>query len=347
MARRWNGHALQGDGKTSPRLSGRGAALAGHGRACSVGRVAVANSAESSAPPFLSQQVTAANRFYLNLKPRSRVNLAVVCGGWEECAEDYLIQRSTFPYLSIEFVAAGRGTLTLAGGEHALQPGTVFCYGPSVAHVIRNDAVAPLRKYFVDFAGATAPMLLREAGIRPGTVRVLAAVTEVHREFDRLIAHGQRRDQRTERACALQLELLLHAIARASEPPGAAARRLHETFRRCREHVDQHFLRLDSVDAIATECHVHKSHLCRMFRRFQNESPLQYLQRLKMQWAANRLQSSGALVRQVADELGIDPFQFSRTFKRVHGLSPQNFFRLQRPAGDPPNAGAGAAAVYP
>ncbi|MGY8719324.1 MAG: helix-turn-helix transcriptional regulator [Verrucomicrobiia bacterium] len=34
-------------------------------------------------------------------------------------------------------------------------------------------------------------------------------------------------------------------------------------------------------------------------------------------------------MREVADELGIDPFQFSRSFKRVHGVSPAAFIKIR------------------
>ena len=51
-----------------------------------------------------------------------------------------------------------------------------------------------------------------------------------------------------------------------------------------------------------------------------------------MAQAARRLQSPGILVKHVAEELGFaDPFHFSRTFKRVFGVSPGRFIRLQRP----------------
>ncbi len=51
-----------------------------------------------------------------------------------------------------------------------------------------------------------------------------------------------------------------------------------------------------------------------------------------MQHAAQRLQSPGILAKQVAMELGFsDPFQFSRTFRRIIGVSPRQFMQLQRP----------------
>jgi AraC-like DNA-binding protein len=33
------------------------------------------------------------------------------------------------------------------------------------------------------------------------------------------------------------------------------------------------------------------------------------------------------IVREVAEQLGLDPFHFSRVFKRVHGVSPAEFLR--------------------
>jgi transcriptional regulator GlxA family with amidase domain len=50
-----------------------------------------------------------------------------------------------------------------------------------------------------------------------------------------------------------------------------------------------------------------------------------------MRDAAHRLQSTNLLVRDVAYEFGFeDPFQFSRTFHRILGVSPRQFKRLQQ-----------------
>ena len=53
--------------------------------------------------------------------------------------------------------------------------------------------------------------------------------------------------------------------------------------------------------------------------------------RRKMHLAAELLQQPDILVKQVAAQLGFaDPFHFSRTFKRVFGLSPDAFRQQQR-----------------
>lgn len=276
---------------------------------------------------FISRQVTAASRFYLNLRPRSARVLTAVCGGWEACAGNYAIDRRTFPYWSVEFVAEGQGMLDLAGCRHPLVPGTLFAYGPGVAHHLRTSPQARLVKYFVDFIGRPGYELLRSCGLLPGRVVRVEAIGALRADFDALIALGLRQDSLTERTCGLQLELLLHGIARSRRPASEGERRGRATFERVRGLMDTRFLEFSSVAELAAASHLDGSHLSRLLRRFDCEPPLRYLQRRKMVWAAERLRTSDVLVRQVADELGLDPFQFSRTFKRVHGVAPTHFLR--------------------
>ena len=84
------------------------------------------------------------------------------------------------------------------------------------------------------------------------------------------------------------------------------------------------------LEQVARECHVDRAYLCRLFRRYDQQTPYRFLMRLKMNLAAERLQHPGVLVKQVAAQLGFDdPFHFSRTFKSMFGVSPQRFRRLR------------------
>ena len=288
----------------------------------------VTSARKTPAPPaFVSQQVTAARRFYQNLRPKSGQALTVVCGGWEECAPDYTINRRTFKFLSVELVASGHGELELNGRHHALEPGTVFTYGPGISQRISPTPGSRLGKYFVNFAGERGLALLRECKLSPGTCSQLSTTAEARHAFETLIRLGPSHHRLTTKMCALQLELLLLALVRSTQPGSPSERRSLATFERCRHHIDAHFLSLATLEQAAVACHVDAAYLCRLFQRFQSETPFRYLQRLQMQWAAERLHASGQLVREVADELKINAFQFSRTFKRIHGVSPTDFLR--------------------
>lgn len=273
------------------------------------------------APQFISRQVTDAQLFYLNLNPAPK-DFAIVCGGWEQCAEDYTIDRTSFPYYSIEFVASGTGNLVLAGERHALSPGVVFTYGPGVPHAIETSRTERLRKYFVDFTGSDAPEMLRCLGGAPGAVIKTGLTVPIRKAFDALIESAFVRDDLADRAARLQLEMLLLWIQRGSRQEGANHSRSVNAFDRCRQYITNRFLELRTVEQAAEACHIDVAYMTRLFRRYQNESPYQYLQRLRVQWAAERLQTLGFPVKAVADQLNMDPYQFSRMFKRHFGVPP-------------------------
>lgn len=295
-------------------------------------RRAPARVASGGQPDFFSAQVSEARRFYVNLDPPKSQRLVVISGGREQCAPDYRIHRSDFPYYSIEFVAGGEGTLELGGVAHPLVPGVVFAYGPGIAHDIRNNPARPLVKYFVDFVGTAALQLLRSPAPAPGEVVQSSSPDEILPLFDELIRTGLRNTPYRDRICAILVEHMILRIAETVVPPGSMGTLAFETYRRCRAHIEQHFLELQSLDQIAEQCMVDPAYLCRLFGRYDHQSPYQYLIRLRMSRAAQRLQSPGTLIKQVAGELGFsDPFHFSRTFRRVFGVSPRRFVQLQRP----------------
>jgi len=284
----------------------------------------------AAAPDFFSFQVREARRFYLDLAPPADRPLAIVSGGCEHCAGDYAIDRATFPYYSIELVVRGRGGLVLAGKPYTLLPGALFAYGPGVPQHITTSATEPLVKYFVDFTGPRAGELLSQFGPPLGTVVQVLAPAEIQAVMDDLIGNGQRAGPHAARLCALLLEYLIVKIADSRMPWEATPTPAFATYQRCRRHVETHFVRLRSVAQAARECHVDQAYFCRLFRRYAQQPPHQFLLRLKMNLAAQRLHDPAILIKQVAGELGFaDPFHFSRAFKRALGISPDAFRRLR------------------
>jgi AraC-like DNA-binding protein len=284
----------------------------------------------SNEPEFFSTAVTAARRFYIDLNPPRSRPLVVVCGGLEHCAPDYAIHRETFPFYSIEYVVRGRGEVKLKGRTCSLQSGRLFSYGPGISHHITGDATNPLVKYFVDFAGTRATELLRSCGLSVGRFSEVFPANTLQPLFDELIQTGLQVRRESVELCAKLLECLALRTIGARAPLEGAETLAFATYQRCRQHIEQHNLRLRTLRQIASECHVNNAYLCRLFRRYDNQTPYQYLLRLKMNFAAELLRQPVALVKQVAEETGFaDPFHFSRMFTSVFGLSPAAFRRLR------------------
>lgn len=281
-------------------------------------------------PDFFSTQVSQARRFYLNLKPSPKAKLAVVCGGMEHCAADYAISRRTFPFYSLEYVAEGHGRLKLNQTENRLQPGSVFSYGPGIAQEIATDIKQPLIKYFIDFSGVDSVKLLTAANLKPGTVVSVFPPGEIVPLFDELIRNGRRGTPGTEAICARLLEGLVLKVADARAPLPGQETQSFATYQHSREHIQRHFLRLRSVAQVAEECHLDDTYLCRLFQRYDHQSPYRLLVRLKMNHAAEQLQLPSAMVKQVAEEAGFaNQFHFSRVFKSVFGIPPRALIKMR------------------
>lgn len=277
-------------------------------------------------PPFVSRQVVAARRYFLDLRPVASRPLTVVCGGEERVRGDYVVERDDFPYCCLEFVAAGQGTAILDGHEFALGPGSVFAYGPGIAHSIRTDRRRRLQKFYVDFVGSEALPRLRRARLAPGSHLTVATPGEVQAVFDLLQRCGLSPSPHSQSLCGQLLGVLLTKITEQALPASAEDLEARGTFERFRQFLTTERQRLLSVEMAAREFGISTAYACRLFRRFGEQSPYRYLLAQRMSLAADLLTHERLLVRQAAVRLGFaDPYQFSRAFKRIAGVSPSHF----------------------
>jgi AraC-like DNA-binding protein len=277
---------------------------------------------------FFSKEVRSARRFYLDLGQVDQGPLSVAAGGWEACSPSYVIERDGFPYYSIEFVVSGRGELILEELTYPLVRGSVFTYGPGISHRFTSDVGDPMTKYFVDLRGASALRLLTKSGLVPGTCLGVRSAARLAILWEELLGFGTHPHVLARKGAVLSLELIAVAIAQESIRSGGVGR-AQATFDRSQSVLHERYLTIRSVEELAELCHLDVAYLCRLYQRFLGQTPYSILQRLKMGWAAEQLLVPGKLVREVASDLGLDPFQFSRTFKRVHGASPIEFVRLR------------------
>ncbi len=289
-----------------------------------------------SEPAFVSQQVTEARRHYLNLKPSRTAPFSVVCFGVERMRSEYRVARSDFPYLAVEVVLEGQGTLMLQGKSYPLSPGVVFAYGPKVPHLIRTDPRDRMRKFYLDFTGREGLLLLRSAGLASWQPVRVAAVHELMEVFEAMSREAREEGPMARPLCEALGRLLLLKIRQRAVPGGRSVPRSFATYERIRGHLEEHHLRLRTIDELARECHVNPMYVARLFRRFARSGAYQLLLRRKMNRAAEMLMEEGLMVKETAARLGFpDAFQFSRAFKRIHGVPPTEIQRSSSGKNDP------------
>ena len=283
------------------------------------------------APSFISTQVSSGEYYYLNLTPDKAAPEAVVCGGREQCAPRYRIERNGFRFSTVEFVTAGKGMLTLQDKSHVLTPGAIFWYGPRIRHVIETDPAHPLLKHFVSFTGGGLLQALQNSVFEAGQMFMISRPFRINSLFESLIETGNGELRNRDALCCLLLRQIILLADSCALEPGVIPSHAWQTYLRCRQYIEQNASEIPTIRDVADACAVNQAYLTRLFKRFAEETPLQLLTRLKMAQAAGILRQSDMPVKQVAERTGFDdPYHFSRVFKRVYGVPPRAFARIAR-----------------
>ena len=141
-----------------------------------------------------------------------------------------------------------------------------------------------------------------------------------------IVEAKQRILTQTQTAAALEQEFqagLRSLLSRQSRP-----------FAKCRPEIQAaltylhtHYAERITLDSIAEAAFLNRSYLCRLFKKEMNMSIFNYLNRLRMETAADLIRSrSDIYIHEIAKMVGIDePFYFTRKFKEYYGVSPREY----------------------
>ena len=97
---------------------------------------------------------------------------------------------------------------------------------------------------------------------------------------------------------------------------------------RVRDCLHGRFLDPPSIAELAHDANVHPDYLARAFRIWFGHPIGQYMRRLRLDWAAQRLAATSLSIVQIALDAGFaDQSHFTRAFKRYIGVAPGDYRR--------------------
>ncbi len=127
----------------------------------------------------------------------------------------------------------------------------------------------------------------------------------------------------------ITLELIAETMRHRTRYPAAQR---PPWLNRVEELLKDEYSRPQNLARLAQDAGIHPVHLVRAFRKFQHCTIGEYIRRLRVCHARERILASNDSLVEIALSCGFaDHSHFSRSFKRVTGMTPSEFRRAFRP----------------
>ena len=203
-------------------------------------------------------------------------------------------------------------------GEKIMKPGQYVMTVPRFVHFYGNYN-GPFIEDTLCFTGPVADGLFKAGIIRPGLFNMGRARRLMHIQD---LALDPAVDSQIAANLALQnllVELYMENKRSSPDDSDSGLSLLIEELKNTQR-------KWWNVGEMADFCNLSEPQFRRVFRAHSGMSPKNYIDRLKIQQAAEKLISTDDPVGAVAEGFGyLDPFHFSRRFKQLMGLSPAEY----------------------
>lgn len=99
-----------------------------------------------------------------------------------------------------------------------------------------------------------------------------------------------------------------------------------EPIRKAQEYIENNIMERITIDELAGKFAIGRRHFERRFKKATNNTPVEYMQRVKIEAAKKQLETSRKNVSEVMYEVGYsDTKAFRTVFKKITGLSPVDY----------------------
>jgi AraC-like DNA-binding protein len=103
-------------------------------------------------------------------------------------------------------------------------------------------------------------------------------------------------------------------------------RQFHNMAQQAAQFMNEHFHENIAMDRLSEDLKCSKGHFFRKFKEFTGETPVGYLNTIRIKQAAFYLKNTKFQINHIAKLCGFeDPYYFSRTFHRIIGQSPKQY----------------------
>ncbi len=227
------------------------------------------------------------------------------------------------------YIVEGEGYLKVGEREFYPQPGELYLLPAGVIQSYGTISPNTFGKYWCHFTAKIGDLHLFQIVKTPARVKI-AGDTDLKGKFEQLIHHLHSDEFTSEfRVKSILLEIIALFIERCERIQlNMAAASSFEKMSTVLKYIEERLSDNITVDELAQIAHFHPNYFIHVFKGFTGYSPIQYVNRTRLEKAKHLLAFSNCSVSAIADAVGMDLPYFSRTFKEYTGFSPTAYREL-------------------
>ncbi|MGC1509665.1 AraC family transcriptional regulator [Ketobacter sp. MCCC 1A13808] len=251
--------------------------------------------------------------------------------GLYPCAEGHLMERSDHEDHLLMYCSAGKGYVSAGGKRTPVSAGQLILIPKGTAHEYGADSHTPWTLYWVHFSGTRASHYIEHIGLSEGNcVATIGLHPKIVADFESIF---------DARETGYNMKALIHASQCLKQFISYLAMLTSRQLQPSRSQIDlaaiQTLMKSNlhgdlELETLAELAHLSKYHFSKRYKEITGYAPIQHFIHLKMERACYLLDVSSRSVAEVAETLGYDDAHyFSRLFKKVTGLSPREYRKLE------------------
>lgn len=241
----------------------------------------------------------------------------------------------TIPHHEIAFFTGEKGSITAEKKRYPVKGGMLFYICPNVTHTIEIDAAEPESFLSVHFSYAQVNLDDNQWEIRAAaenlplhTVQELKDGYQIQAVFKELVDGWNAKLPGYELVAEALLRQLIFAIFQNIKQQNRNNYAISLKIEKIIQYMQQKINHPVTLAELAALVQLSPAYLSRAFKDATGYSVIAFFNKMKIDKAKELMSEGNQKVKEAAQALGFtDEFYFSRTFKKIAGISPSEYYR--------------------